>query len=541
MQLPKPYLPQQWVLPIAFLALITPLLMFEIPFLQYTEGVFVFPQDEAYLRMAIAKNIAFHGTWGLSPGEFSAASSSILYPLLMALLYKLFGVHLAITFLVNIGAATACILVIQRWLQRQGLSPLYQLLILAALILMTPIPVLVISGTEHILQVLFAFLFLFRFTAWLAETTMQNGSAKDMPLDIYMWGILLTATRYEGLFIILMACLALLVKRKWLSCILLALVSIMPIVIFGIYSLQNGAYFFPTSIMIKAIPIPPDGAAFQKFLQDDIFLRLFYPFATQGSIATGRILLILPLVYWLLRGPILRQPQRRYMLFVCLGTAILHLVFANVALFYRYEAYLIAVTVFVVGILLAENATNIWPPKGMGARWLFVWIGVFLFYPLFARGWGAYKDARLLSLNTYEQAWQAADFTHRFYDNATVVVDDIGANSYLGNGKKIDPATGIAYTEIARSKEGTYYQPEYVDYLVKKEQPALAIISESQYTYSLLQHWIKVADWYTNHRVLLRGDHISFYALNKDSVPKLKQQLKVYESFLPATVKVIYP
>ncbi|MBN9383520.1 MAG: hypothetical protein J0H74_22370 [Chitinophagaceae bacterium] len=491
--------------------------------------------------MAIAKNLAFHDTWGLSPGEFSSASSSILYPLLLALLYKLFGVHLVITFLVNLGAAMVCILVTQRWLQRLGLKPWHQLLILAAFILLTPIPVLVITGTEHILQVLFASLFLFRFTTWMAEETAQNARAESMPLDIYVWGLLLTATRYEGLFIILIACLVLMIKRKWLSCILFSLVSMAPIVIFGIYSLQKDAYFFPTSIMIKAIPIPPDGAAFQRFLQDDLFLRLFYPFATQGSIATGRILLILPLAYWLLREPILHQPQRRYMLFICLGTAILHLLFANVALFYRYEAYLIALTVLVVGILLAENPTNIWPAKGMGARWLFVWTGLFLFYPLFSRGWGAYKDARLLCLNTYEQGWQAAGFTNRFYNNATVVVDDIGANAYLGNGKKMDPATGIAYTEIARSKEGAYDRVEYMDYLIKKEQPALAIISESRYTYNLLQHWTKVADWYTNHRVLLRGDHISFYALNTDSVPKLKQQLKVYESLLPATVKVIYP
>ena len=51
----------------------------------------VYPLDDTYIQMAIAKTLAAHGTWGVTRYEFSDAGSSLLWPLLLAVLDRLAG------------------------------------------------------------------------------------------------------------------------------------------------------------------------------------------------------------------------------------------------------------------------------------------------------------------------------------------------------------------------------------------------------------------------------------------------------------------
>jgi len=55
------------------------------------DGNIVSPIDDTYIHMAMAKNLAHHGIWGVSPVEFSSTSSSIGYTLLLGFLFYIFG------------------------------------------------------------------------------------------------------------------------------------------------------------------------------------------------------------------------------------------------------------------------------------------------------------------------------------------------------------------------------------------------------------------------------------------------------------------
>ena len=47
-------------------------------------GHFVYPLDDTYIAMAMAKNFAAHAVWGVTPYEFTSAASTPLYVLLLA-------------------------------------------------------------------------------------------------------------------------------------------------------------------------------------------------------------------------------------------------------------------------------------------------------------------------------------------------------------------------------------------------------------------------------------------------------------------------
>ena len=76
-----------------------------------TNGYFSYPYDDVYIHMQVARNIATHGTWGIQPGVFASATSSIFYPLLLSGVFKVFGLHTIVPFVLNCIAGIVLIYV----------------------------------------------------------------------------------------------------------------------------------------------------------------------------------------------------------------------------------------------------------------------------------------------------------------------------------------------------------------------------------------------------------------------------------------------
>src|SRR4051812_2888300 len=144
------------VLTAALLACFLPVFYFEYWVLHHTNGVFIYPVDDAFIHLQLSKNLAQHHNWGINVGEFNSASSSPFYTVLLSLLGLIFSSNILIPFLVNCVAAVALLVVVQSWLKKQGLGNLAQLVILLCIVFFLPLPVLVVSGMEHVLQCLFS-------------------------------------------------------------------------------------------------------------------------------------------------------------------------------------------------------------------------------------------------------------------------------------------------------------------------------------------------------------------------------------------------
>src|SRR6185312_11768691 len=83
----------RWLRPLAlFIALALFLLItgIVIAHAAFDDGI-VYSLDDVYIHMAIAKNLAAHGVWGVTPWEFTSASSSPLWVALLTLGFLLFG------------------------------------------------------------------------------------------------------------------------------------------------------------------------------------------------------------------------------------------------------------------------------------------------------------------------------------------------------------------------------------------------------------------------------------------------------------------
>src|SRR4051812_38397661 len=69
--------------------------------LQVTGGRVIYALDDAYIHMAIAKNLALHGVWGVRADSFAAASSSPLWTALLGAVFTTVGVRDAVPLCLN--------------------------------------------------------------------------------------------------------------------------------------------------------------------------------------------------------------------------------------------------------------------------------------------------------------------------------------------------------------------------------------------------------------------------------------------------------
>src|SRR5690348_5328490 len=78
-----------------FAATFIPVIWYQFSALQLNH-TFIYPVDDTFIHMQLAKNLAHYGNWGINPHEFSAASSSVLYTLILALLTILFSANMVL-------------------------------------------------------------------------------------------------------------------------------------------------------------------------------------------------------------------------------------------------------------------------------------------------------------------------------------------------------------------------------------------------------------------------------------------------------------
>lgn len=212
-------------------------------------GRFVYAIDDIYIAMAVARNFAVHGLWGVTPYEFTSCESTFVWPLLLSLSYALGATSELVPLVLNVVFAGVTLLVVYVVLNKMGMPQRLQALVLLGVIFLAPLPAMVFIGMEHTLQMAAAILFVYLVAHDLAG---ENNSRTGTSLWIWVLAVVMPMIRYEGLFLVLAACLLYFVHKRWKEAFGLGVVAAIPPLIYGAISAHLGWYWLPNSVCLKA-------------------------------------------------------------------------------------------------------------------------------------------------------------------------------------------------------------------------------------------------------------------------------------------------
>src|SRR5579871_3472382 len=228
--------------------------------LHQNAGIFVYPLDDAYIHLAISRNLALHGVWGITPYDFSGASSSPGWTLLLAALIRLVGVHLLTPLVLNVIAALLLLLVASIVLDRMLPQATITFLTVAllALVLVTPLPGLAIIGMEHVLHSL-AVLCLVATAAWIVRRPVEAPVRWAEGSALIISSVACGALRYESCFVIVITAAVLLLHRRIGLAIWMGVAAALGPIVYGVYSYAHSQIVLPFSVVMKSsvrIPSP---------------------------------------------------------------------------------------------------------------------------------------------------------------------------------------------------------------------------------------------------------------------------------------------
>lgn len=500
-----------------------------------TGGRFVYPLDDPYIHMAMAKNLSLHGVWGVTRHGFTSASSSPLWTLLLALVYLVVGPAEIAPLLLCLVCGLLLLVVTDRLIREHGLEPWARAATLCGLVLLVPLPAVLFTGQEHVLQTTLSLAFV-----WTTAAVMN----RERPLWLLaMLALLLTATRYEGLFLVFFAMLLLSGRRRYGAGVVVAAAGLLPVAAYGVVSMLKGWFFLPNAVLMKAAvshqAVHLARSAFGTTEFWKAFANIAGLWGLKQIVTTPHILASVLLVLLLL---VLRfRQKRRFWEFdtvfgsIFLAASFLHMHFARPGPLHRYEAYLVAVGVVAVATLihsLRPGCSRAWfqvagVAAGLAAA-VMIWVGGAL-------------TARVpqASQNIFEQQYQMGLFLRRFYQGQTIAANDIGAINWLADIKCFD-VWGLGTMRVARLKARGNLSPEALAATAESAGVRIGIIYEDwlklTQTKAVPAQWTKVGSWRIRDNLVCGCDSVAFFACRPEERARLKECLCLFARQLPRMV-----
>ncbi len=499
------------------------------------DGHLVYTLDDPYIHMAMAKNFAQHGVWGVGKEGFTSSSSSPLWTLLLSLTYILFGINELSPFILNLVFGTLLLVAAHLLLGRHGARPAVIFTVLLSIIFFTPLPSLVFSGQEHTLHTLIAMLFVY----FSAENLSSEQAFPRGGRLLYALAPLVTAVRYEGLFLIAVVCALFVLRRRLKESLLVGGAGILPVLGYGLISIWKGWYFLPNSVLLKGNM--PDLSSFHGILNAlgySAYRQMASNFVILSLILAALIVFFLK--YDRQKGS---RDEATVMISIFAGTALLHMQFAAGTLpgifhmyFDRYIAYLVALGIFVIALAIDRYSPDRSPLKTdirMLPKLVALALIILIVMPPFARrAVMALAKTPQASTNIFEQQYQMGLFLREFYPGKAVAARDIGAINYLADIDCLD-IWGLTSMEVARAKRGEYYSPHTVHEIAKAMDVKIGIVYDEWF---IPPSWINVGEWTISNNVACGDDRVVFYAVDPLEMDRLADNLRAFSSRLPKGV-----
>ena len=531
------YIRDNWSLIVALFLLLATITFVLVVSLRENQGHFVYPLDDTYIHgMAMSKNIVRYGVWGIDKYAFTSSTSSPLWTVLTSLCYRAFGVNEITPFVLNIICAILIVGVFHHEIKKIYPGNFVRLGLLVAVMYATPLPALIFVGMEHTLHALLTFLF-----ALLAARIISSSEKKtSSEMLLLLLSPFLATVRYEGLFLVFAACALFVVRKRILFALLVGGVAALPVVLYGFISLSQGYHFIPDSILLKVV-MPEintwkgrillfGGRGIETMVRNAphifnlwiVTLGLFFVGYFSGKKR-----------YWAESPHALLQ-----VLFI--ASALLHMNFANIGWFYRYEAYLIPFGIYVIALTIKDHIPLLRSivKNSLGYRISSVFFIILFVLPFPNRGVRSLIEIPRASKNVYEQQYHMGLFLKKYYTNECIAANDIGVINYLADIRCLD-LWGLGNREVARLRLSNAYTTKCMHELARDMGAKVAIVYDHWYTGygGIPTQWIKIGEWKIKNNIICGGDTVSFYAIDIREKGRLIECLREFSPELPRDVR----
>jgi hypothetical protein len=430
--------------------------------LRETGGHLTYALDDAYIHMAMARNLALDGVWGVQSDSFAAASSSPLWTALLGTSFRVAGVSDVIPLVLNTVLAILCIATVALVLEHERVPNAVMFAVIPGVVLITPLVPMVWIGMEHTLHILLTLMVVWGVTASLKRHSVARiGGLCGLVM-------LMVATRYEGEFVVAGGAVVFALARRVGAAVAIIIAGALPIIGIGAWNVTHGWFFLPASIMMKQTVLP----------------------ATQGSSLLGSIignvahanappafLVLLGVAVLLLTSQ--RRSNRQPLLVIFVTASVFHLAFAKFGWLFRYESYLMTLgaTAVAAAAVQAERYRTGWRLRAVTAAEIAVVVVIALLAAA-DRTIASHAVTADVAGHIFRQHRQIAELLRRYYDRDPVAVNDIGVVSYYSQARIYD-LVGLGSLEVATLRRSGSWDAAHMNGSLSRANVSVAVVYDT--------------------------------------------------------------
>lgn len=506
--------------------------------------------DDAYIHMAMARSLAEHSVYGVTPRAFTSASSSPLWVLALSMAYAVFGVGETIVFALNILAAIGLLLVAAeqlsrpadtavtlataahgtRWQTVGGAWRVGWAIVGAIALMLAAAPIaLVLGAMEHVAHAALMLIAVDAVARRLSDTDELAAS-----FTLYLALLALPLVRYESLWLGALAVLGGLIARQWIFALAALLATAIGPYVFGAISIAEGWWMLPAPILVKTgladLLAQGSPSALAKFL-------LWYP--------VKRLIVYVPLLAALMAVSAIvllwtaardRETVKRawwIALALSLVGAWIHATFGHFGWGGRYEAYLLALFSVNLPVAIAHLAP---PARAITTRAAILGLALATIGSglLAHRGVVMHRDPGLAAATVWQRDFWPARFVEETHPHDSVMAMNIGALMWRASPTLTD-ILALGDREVATLVLARRLDNEAVRELAKRRDVKVAILFDGYYA-----QWVggpppftKVA---TGRPVAAPDATFSIYVIDPADAERTAVELRKFAAAYPGGV-----
>lgn len=479
---PAPSIAQTVERRLMLLVFIVPITLITFAVLWINGGMLIYTLDDPYIHIDLARRI-FSGHYGININEYSAPSSSIVWPLLLAPFTPLGHLMLWVPLILNIGFSFLTFSLFNQLLKNVGFG--YRFVILGGWFLATNFYGLIFNGMEHCLQV-------YLITVIAIDILHKEFESRPATRNgVYLAILMLPLVRYEGLAVSLPVLAYLFCKGERLKPVAYGAALVAAIALFSLFLSHLGLGYLPSSVIAKS-----DTTGLSSIVMNAIGQFEKY----------GWIILIMLVTCALM-------PERKLFALLLISVTALHTLFGKNGWFGRYEIYwLTFLGVFFIHLCLTQ----------FRARTTAIIFGLL---PLaFAQLVYTTLSTPLAAAAVYNQQYPMSQIAQRL--NAPVAVNDLGLVA-LNSRQYVLDLWGLGSLEalkLRKSQSGS----AWISDLMTRKNAHYAFVYEEWFA-DRPQSWIKVGELQMNiPKIATAFSTVAFYATDEASAQTLKEVMQAY-------------